>query len=274
MQGTGLGAQIVERPRSEFKSMDYKAAFQTALDQIRSEGRYRVFADLKRHRGAVPARHLDPPDGGETRRRWSGAPTTIWARARTRWCWTPCTRRSTTAGAGSGGTRNISGTTHYHVELEPELADLHGKEAALLFTSGYVSNEAVAVDAASKILPGLIIFSDAQNHASMIAGIRNGGGETPHLPPQRPGAPRGAAGRRAGRRAQADRLRERLFDGRRHRRHGRHRGPGQEVRRHDLSGRGPRGGHVRPARRRRRRARRPDGPGSTSSKAPWARRSG
>jgi 5-aminolevulinate synthase len=155
--------------------VDYQAAFEAAVQKVKSEGRYRVFADLKRIRGAFPRATWTSADGAE--------------REVTVWCsndylgqgQNPIVIEAMHAaidavGTGSGGTRNISGTTHHHVQLEAELADLHGKEAALLFTSGYVSNEAT-LETLQKILPGLVIFSDAFNHASMIAGIRHGGCE-------------------------------------------------------------------------------------------------
>ena len=160
--------------------MDYNKIFQDQIAQVHREGRYRVFADLKRRCGAYPqAEHFPPPSDVS-----NGGPRPV-----TVWCsndylgmsQNPAVRAAMheaidAVGAGSGGTRNISGTTHYHVELEAELADLHGKEAALLFTSAYVANDAT-LSTLVKLMPGTVIFSDEKNHASMIAGIRHGGGE-------------------------------------------------------------------------------------------------
>jgi 5-aminolevulinate synthase len=159
---------------SGYVQMDYAGRFKAALDQIKSEGRYRVFADLKRRRGAFPSAT-----------RFAGQvtqPVTVWCSndylgmGQHPAVLAAMHEAVDLAGAGSGGTRNISGTTHYHVELEQEIADLHGKESALLFTSAYVANDAT-LSTIQKLIPGLVIFSDEKNHASMIEGIRRGGGE-------------------------------------------------------------------------------------------------
>ena len=155
--------------------MDYRAAFENAIEGVRSEGRYRVFADLKRHRGQFPRATWTRDDGSQ-------ADVVVWCsndylgQGQNPVVMEAMKATIDEVGSGSGGTRNISGTTHYHVELEHELADLHQKEAALLFTSGYVSNEA-SLSTLHKILPGLVIFSDALNHNSMISGIRQHKGE-------------------------------------------------------------------------------------------------
>jgi len=150
--------------------MDYQSAFQDAVRRVKAEGRYRVFADLLRRKGEFPVARWRSEEGK--------------VRDVTVWCSNdylgmgqlPCVVESMKkaiddVGSGAGGTRNISGTTHYHVELERSLADLHQKESALLFTSGYIANEATLATL-GKILPGLIMFSDELNHASMIEGVK------------------------------------------------------------------------------------------------------
>lgn len=154
--------------------MKHLKAFESALDTIHDEGRYRVFVDLHRHKGEFPKATARFEHGEREIIVWCS--NDYLGMGQDDDVIDAMHEAIDSFGAGSGGTRNISGTTRYHVDLERELADLHGKSGALLFTSGYVSNDAT-LSTLGKILPNLIIYSDALNHASMIEGIRRSGAD-------------------------------------------------------------------------------------------------
>ena len=154
--------------------MDYNAQLDTAIDRLHEEGRYRTFIDIERKRGQFPHATWRKPDGSER-------PVTVWCgndylgMGQHPVVLAAMHEAIEATGAGSGGTRNISGTTVYHKRLEAELSDLHRKEAALLITSAYIANDAT-LSTLPKLIPGLLIYSDALNHASMIEGVRRNGG--------------------------------------------------------------------------------------------------
>ncbi|MEO9894904.1 MAG: 5-aminolevulinate synthase [Paracoccaceae bacterium] len=154
--------------------MDYNGHLDQAIERLHEEGRYRTFIDIARKQGQFPHALWTTPDGTER-------PVTVWCgndylgMGQHPVVLNAMHEALDATGAGSGGTRNISGTTVYHKRLEAELADLHGKEASLLFTSAYIANDAT-LSTLPKLFPGLIIYSDASNHASMIEGVRRNGG--------------------------------------------------------------------------------------------------
>ena len=158
----------------DLRSVDYDAHLSAALDRLHQEGRYRTFIDIAREKGHFPHAVWHRPDG-------TTRPITVWCgndylgMGQHPAVLAAMHEALDAVGAGSGGTRNISGTTVYHKRLEAELADLHGKEAALLFTSAYIANDAT-LSTLRVLFPGLVIYSDELNHASMIEGIRRGGG--------------------------------------------------------------------------------------------------
>jgi 5-aminolevulinate synthase len=192
--------------------MDYQSYFANALSKIQKERRYRTFADLERIASRFPHAIWHSPQGPSEVVAWCSNdylgmgqhPKTVDAMIET-------THRM---GTGAGGTRNISGTSHSLLGLERELADLHGKDAALVFTSGYVSNE-TGTSTIARLIPDCLILSDADNHNSMIEGVRRSGCEKRlfrhndlrHLEELL---------KQAESRPKIDRLRERLFDGRRY----------------------------------------------------------
>jgi 5-aminolevulinate synthase len=151
---------------------DYNSTFENALNQLRSEGRYRVFNNITRKRGEFPKAVFNNELGIKS-------DVTIWCSndylgmGQHPEVIDAFVNAAKAVGAGAGGTRNISGTSSYHVELERELCNFHHKEAALIFTSGYIANEC-ALSTLARFLPGCIVYSDANNHASMIEGIKNG----------------------------------------------------------------------------------------------------
>ncbi|MEO9514730.1 MAG: 5-aminolevulinate synthase [Paracoccaceae bacterium] len=154
--------------------MDYNGHLDQAIERLHDEGRYRTFIDIERKQGQFPHAVWTTPDGTER-------PVTVWCgndylgMGQHPVVLDAMHEALDATGAGSGGTRNISGTTVYHKRLEAELADLHGKEASLLFTSAYIANDAT-LSTLPKLFPGLIIYSDVSNHASMIEGVRRNGG--------------------------------------------------------------------------------------------------